>query len=67
MTLTLKREAELAQLLNEESTYLTISLPMERTNAEINRISLKNALRDAKLALGASGEDSLPTDKLLGA
>lgn len=67
MTLTLKREAKLEQLLSEESTYLTISLPMERNNAEINRISLKNALRDAKLALGASDDQSVPSEKLLGA
>ena len=67
MTLTLKREADLEQLLREESSYLTISLPIERTNSEINRISLKNALRDAKLALGAGDDSSLPTDKILAA
>lgn len=64
MTLTLQRDADLVSMLSDNDDLLVVSLPIERTNAEINRITLKNAIRDAKTAFETE-RPAMPTGELL--
>lgn len=56
MTLTLQPDANIETLISEADQLLIVSLPIERTNSEINRITLKNAIRDTRAALDSVAE-----------
>ncbi len=58
MTLTMNREPDLSALLQNDGTYLTVCFPIDRENAQKNRIRLKNGVASARELLEKRGDAS---------